>query len=117
MKILKLTIVGLIISQSVFAGYGKAIAGGAVGGVVVGYALGSSQSHTTQTHSGSNVYRCWCGKSQVYKDYNDIRCDTLHTANGITREKVNILVSYNYEPDIIFEPLQLSNRRIGCERI
>jgi hypothetical protein len=106
-------------SQAARSSVSRGAVAGAVGGAVVGYALGSSQSHTTQTYSGGNVYRCWCGKSQVYKDYNDIRCDTLHTINGKKSIKPNILVDYNphFEPDVIFEPLQQSNRRIGCERI
>ena len=110
-------------SQAARSSVSRGAVAGAVGGAVVGYALGSSQSHTTQTYSGGNVYRCWCGKSRVYKDINngsyDIRCNTLHTVNGKKRIKPNILVDYNphFEPDVIFEPLQQSNRLIGCERI
>jgi len=97
----------------------SSVSKGAVGGAVVGYAIGSSQSHTTQAYSGGNTYRCWCGKSQVYKEDYGIHCKTSHTVDGKTRIKVNTLVDYNphFEPDVIFEPLQQSNRLIGCERI
>lgn len=54
MKILKLTIVGLIISQSVFAGYGKAIAGGAVGGVVAGVVTNAMSKNTNNTSNSTN---------------------------------------------------------------
>lgn len=71
MKILKLTIVGLIISQSVFAGYGKAIVGGAVGGVVAGVVTNamskntnnttnSTQSEGNKSNGGSLVIKCYC---------------------------------------------------------
>lgn len=71
MKILKLTIVGLIISQSVFAGYGKAIVGGAVGGAVAGVVTNAMSKNTNNTinstHSelsksshGSLVVECYC---------------------------------------------------------
>ena len=97
MKILKLTIIGLIISQSVFAGYGKAIVGGAVGGVVAGVVTNAMSKNTNNTtnstnstytepskgNSGSLVIKCYCmygmssgqayGKTVIrcYKDKGD----------------------------------------------
>jgi len=79
MKILKLTIVGLIISQSVFAGYGKAIVGGAVGGVVAGVVTNAVSKNTNNTsnstnstytepskgNGGSLVMDCYCPYSLV----------------------------------------------------
>ena len=92
MKILKLTIIGLIISQSVFAGYGKAIVGGVVGGVVAGVVTNTMSKNTNSTHSelskssnGSLVVKCYCmygmntnrafGETVVmcYKDKGDYR--------------------------------------------
>ena len=71
MNIFKITIATLIISQSAFAGYGKAIVGGAVGGVaaaVVTNAMSNKTNNTTSStysepskgNGGSLVMDCYC---------------------------------------------------------
>ncbi len=71
MKILKLTIISLFISQNVFAGYGKAIVGGAVGGVAAAVVTNvmskntnnirnSSYSEPSKNSGGSLVVECYC---------------------------------------------------------
>jgi len=125
MKILKITIATLIISQSALASYGKAIVGGAVAGATVGYVMGAGQSHNNQTYSNTNAYRCWCGISEMYTSYTDyeknatISCDILRNINGKKKLKRNTLLRFRTEnaPEIIFGKLQQTNNLIGCEKI
>jgi len=126
MNILKITIATILISQSAFAGYGKAIVGGAVTGATAGYVMGAGKSHTTQIHSNTNAYRCWCGISKIHTFYTDyptkstlIYCKVLKNVNGKKKLEDNNLLIFNPDnaPDIIFEKLQQTNNLIGCEKI
>jgi hypothetical protein len=126
MNIFKITIATIILSQSAFASYGKAIVGGAVAGATAGYVMGAGQSHNNQTYSNTNAYRCWCGTSVIHTSYADyptkttlIHCKVLKNVNGKKELKRNDLLRFNPEnaPEIIFGKLQQTNNLIGCEKI
>ena len=126
MKILKLTIVGLIISQSVFAGYGKAIVGGAVGGVVAGVVTNAMSKNTNNTsnstnstytepskaNGGSLVVNCYClygmSSNRAFGE-TIVRCykDNKGNYNGEA-------ILYSRSDDITVIPLKTYDRQY-CE--
>ena len=58
MNILKITIATLIISQSAFAGYGKAIVGGAVAGATASIVSNTLSTKQTTNENSNNAKKC-----------------------------------------------------------